>query len=368
MKKLTLILLALTLAVILLTAVGCKKADYDLDGKYIATFELNGGTLDYKTSSTRTNINFAYFPDTYIIAPEEIPGYRLYRTDYDFTGWYTSAECLPEQKWDFKSTLFSQETLTLYAGWVKSINHSYTVCYTDDNGEVVTLGVYDRNLGTDEGSTFSDWQKFATGRKGYTPIGFFSDPELTTPWDNNFKHPGGETDTNVTVYVSYIEGEWTLVSNYAQFVSAIENDQNVYLTENIDAGGENFANKSYTGHLEGNGYTISNLTVQKSGTLMMNCTLFSTLGKGTKITNVNFENVTFNLGTITQTDVENNRLRIAALARSASDTEITNVTISGVVITDFTGTLPTLNSAVYDSASVVVLDNFQSNITISPAN
>lgn len=360
MKKRFLILLALTIAVLLLTAVGCKNNNSALEGKNIATFELNGGTLEYKTSSSRTRVNFAYFPDTYILDPTEIPGYKLYRSGYDFTGWYTSVNCLPEEKWDFENTLFTEEKLTLYAGWEKSIHHTFTLYYTDENGDVQTLNSYK----VDAGETFSDWRGYANNRSGHTPIGFFSDKELTTPWDADFAHPGGETDTDVAVYVSYIVGEWELVSNYAQFTSAMNAGKNIYLTADIDGAGAEFSNVNYIGHLEGNGYTISNLTVSKSGTLIMNCTMFNTLGEGAKITNVNFSGINFNLIGVNQSAVASG-LRIAAIARNANGATIQNVTVSGEVVTDHTGTLPRLNEAVYDSETTATVENFTANITIS---
>ena len=140
MKNKILILLALTI-VLLVTVVGCKGADNSLEGKNIVTFELAGGTLKYSTSSTKTKINFAYYPGTYIIAPQDIYGYELSRSGYDFTGWYTSPDCLPSELWDF-DTPFNTETLTLYAGWKESISYTYTLYYTDESGEIY-LGTFD---------------------------------------------------------------------------------------------------------------------------------------------------------------------------------------------------------------------------------
>ena len=68
---LTLLLLTLTLALS-----GCGKEEIDLEGKNISVFELNGGTLDYKTSSINTKINYAYHPGSYILDPSKISGYN----------------------------------------------------------------------------------------------------------------------------------------------------------------------------------------------------------------------------------------------------------------------------------------------------
>ena len=116
MKKRLLITFVLVLAALLLAS--CGRGDgLSLEGKYVVTFYMNDGTLDYKTSNTHTSINFAYHPDVYILDPSTIPGYSLYRAGYNFTGWYTSASCLPNEKWDFDSRTINVERLELYAGW-----------------------------------------------------------------------------------------------------------------------------------------------------------------------------------------------------------------------------------------------------------
>ena len=358
MKNKILILLALTI-VLLATVVGCKAADNSLEGKNIVTFELSGGTLKYSTSSTKTKINFAYYPGTYIIAPEDIYGYELSRSGYDFTGWYTSADCLPGELWDF-NTPFNTETLTLYAGWKESISYTYTLYYTDENGEVVTLDSYF----VEAGDTFSDWRGFAKKRAGYTPLAFYSDKELTTPWDTSFAHPGGDEDLNIEVYVSYIEGDWTLVATYAQFLSAINNNKNIYLTQDIDGAGAEFYNKSFSAKIEGNNFAISNLNVVKTGTIRYYCSMFTTLGEGAEIKNVSFTNVTFTLDNVNET-VASSGVNIAALARSSNGAVIENVTVTGQVLTEYTGELPRLNEAIYDSESAVTIEGFTAKITVA---
>ena len=357
MKNKILILLALTI-VLLVTVVGCKGADNSLEGKNIVTFELAGGTLKYSTSSTKTKINFAYYPGTYIIAPQDIYGYELSRSGYDFTGWYTSPDCLPGELWDF-DTPFNMETLTLYAGWKESISYTYTLYYTDENGETIALDSYL----VEAGDTFSDWRNFAKKRTGYTPVAFFSDKELNTPWDTSFTHPGGAEDLDIAVYVSYIEGDWNLVANYAQFISAINNNKNIYLTADIDGEGAEFYNKNFSALIEGNGFNVSNLNVVKTGTIRYYCSMFATLGEGAAIKNVNFTNITFILDEVNE-GVANNGINIAALARNANGATIENVTVAGQVVTEYTGELPRLNEALYDSTSTATINNFTANIEI----
>ena len=184
----------------------------------------------------------------------------MIRQDYNFTGWYTTPECNPSDKWDF-NTPFNTETLTLYAGWEKAIKFTYTVYYVDAEGADVSLGQYEVKTG----DGFDDWRGFADTRSGYTPMGYYSDKTFTTAWDKNFTHPGGDADVDIAVYVDYIEGEWALVNDFASLRDAIKAGENVYLQSDIDCGAEVLADpllvSVYNGIFEGNDHTVSNFTV-----------------------------------------------------------------------------------------------------------
>lgn len=359
MKKRYLIFFVLVIASLTLLLSGCGNESQSLDGKNIVTFELGGGTLELKTSNVSTKINFAYEPNTYILDPAELPGYSIYRQGYNFTGWYTSQECRPQDKWDFEGTLFNQETLTLYAGWEKAILHTYTVCY-QSGSSVVELGNYQ----VTPGETFEDWRKFADLRDGYTAIGYYSDAELSQAWDDTFTHPGGETDTDIRVYVDYIDGNWTIVDTFSKLRSAIHAGENVYLTADIDGEGDNWVvSSAYKGIFEGNGFTVKNFKVEQSGTLMNpSCTIFSELGKGAEIKNVSFAEVTYIIDKVNESVAK--AVKVAALARSAQDAKITNVTVTGTLITNYTGELPKLLSAVYEEDSTYESSEFSAVITV----
>lgn len=354
------ILLAFTLTFVML---GCGREGEDLEGKNIVTFELSGGTLELKTSSVDTKINFAYYPGTYILDPIEIPGYKMYRQGYNFTGWYTSPDCNPQDKWDFK-TPFNTETLTLYAGWEKAIKYTYTLFYVE-GGEAKPLGRYDVKADAE----FSDWRNIAKNRDDYTPIGYYSDADMTAPWDYSFKHPGGEADTDVAVYVDYIAGNWTLVDSFSALKSAISSGKNIYLTKDIDCDGQVLINHlqttSYAGIFEGNGFTVSNFKAEKSG-LIPNVAIFKELGKNAEIRNVSFTSVIYDLQNVgANVDI----VRAAALAIDAKENvKVSNVTITGTLTTNFTGDLSKVNSWVYEDTAVVDATNSTVNITVESQN
>ena len=229
MKKIYLIFAIILVAVLTLTLSGCGRDEISLDGLYVTTFELEGGVLETPTSSVSTKINFAYHPDTYVLDPCALNGYKLTRAGYDFTGWYTDKSCTPASKWDFGTLLtegkLTDGTLTLYAGWKVSVQLTFNVCYVDEDGATVSLGKYDASTNT----KFEDWRNYAKGRANHTPVGYYSDPECTILWDDSFRHPGGEEDLDVPVYVGYIKGVWTFVDSFSEFQSALSSGQNIYV-------------------------------------------------------------------------------------------------------------------------------------------
>lgn len=334
-KKFSIAITLLALVCVLSAVLcGCSvKVDEALKGKNVVTFEVNGGLLNYGTSSTKTNVMHYYYPNTLIKDPVTLPNYSVSRNGYTFTGWYTSAECKPEEKWDF-NTYFTTETLTLYAGWEKEIKYTYSVHYSV-NGIDTLLGSYT----VDAGEKFDDRRDFANKRDGYTHIGgYFKDAACTEAWDTEFAHPGGDADLDVPVYVKHIEGDWKLVYTFDDLKSAIKSG-NVYLMNDIDcAGGELSAPTTFSTIFEGNGYKVSNFTVKGGGTSKTpTVAIFKTLGKDADVRNVTFEGVDYQL-----TGVRNSTAsitvtpNIGALAISIqSGAKVKDVSVSGVLTTNY---------------------------------
>lgn len=367
MKRRYLILTALFLLVATLTVFlsGCSGAkEDDLEGKAIITFEINGGVLNYGTSSTDANIHYAYHPGTYIKDPTTFPNYTISRNGYVFTGWYTGKDCKPNEKWDF-SQLFTEQSLTLYAGWEPAIKHTFSVNYVDGD-KTITLGTNK----VKQGDKFEDWRDFAGERDGYTAIGYYSDPECLTPWDFDTSHPGGNADLDIPVYVKYIEGEWKVVDNYDKLKSALKSG-NVYLMNDIDCGGEElYVSGTFNRIFEGNGYKVTNFTVSKSGTTFSpSVAIFQTIGANADVRNVAFENVTFKLFDII--NAPGVKVQVAALAVNMYEgAKITGVSVLGTLETNYDADFPRLNDVFCyvdeeDSAPLSGVTDFEANITVN---
>ena len=361
MKIKNILVFALVIAALTVILSGCGSSELDLEGKNIVTFELEGGILNYGTSMVDTYIKYAYEPNTYILDPTtDFSGYELTRNGYNFTGWYTSKECNPQDKWDFDSRTFDTETLTLYAGWEKAIVYSFTVYYVDGESDVA-LGKYS----VKSGDKFEDWRKYASDRKGYTPMGYYSDRELTTAWSFDTVHPGGDVDLDIPVYVDYIEGEWSLVETLEQLKRAVNDGKNVYLLNDIDCEGEEiYFSKSYNGTFEGNGHSISDFNVPKSGGVVIPaCSIFSSLGEKAKIQNVSFLDVTYVMTGISEAAT---KVKYAALAVSSDNATLENVTIEGEIYTNVGDKIEDLNDLFYEESGSEKLTGVTVNVTVAP--
>lgn len=368
MRKINLLFVMILIAVLAVCLPGCGMKEQSLDGLYVVTFELGGGTMETATASTDTSIKFGYHPGTLVLDPCEMNGYKIFRNGYIFTGWYTDESCSESSKWNF-DTLLSEEQLTLYAGWKKAVKLTYALYYFDENNEQKLLGEYE----VTPGKTFDDWRRLAKSRIGYTPLGYFSDPECSVEWDKSFAHPGQEEDLEVPVYVNYLKGIWTFVNTFEDFEKAISNGANIQLNADIDGNGKTLALNDYGGILEGNGHTVSNFKMEKlKRNKTYSCSIFNNLLDGAKISNVTFSDVTYDLsGTQEATEIKLAALAVSCQGKGNIEVTISNVKIEGNVVTDYTGELTKTGELIYDvatNAEVVKDGNCDIQITINNNN
>ncbi|MBR3681718.1 MAG: hypothetical protein IKL79_06920, partial [Clostridia bacterium] len=142
-------------------------------------------------------------------------------------------------------------------------------------------------------------------------------------------------------------------------------------TADIDFDGRYFmALPEFYGEYFGNGYKISNLTVESKGTTF-NPTLaiFKELSEGAAIRSVSFEEVEYVLNV--NTEIPNLNVKAAALALSlGSGVTVTDVSISGALTTNYSGELSCLEKVFYytepeDEALLGGVNGFAASITVN---
>lgn len=239
--------------------------NYGITGKGVAVFHLEGGVCQ----NTKDKLSYVYSfegnkVDTLIVDPNKFETEEkdmIQKTGYHIEGWYrtkiTNADGTVEykDKWDFSTDRMTVEGVELYAKWEVNRVYTYELYYKDKDGNEVFLDKYE----VSKGEKFSD--KFMKNKEveGYTTLRYLD--ENGNEWNSNFKHPGGDNDLAVKVYLDLIEGEYTLVNTAKKFTRAISRGQNVYLLCDIDLDGDEICFNSYSGIILGNGHTVSNFEI-----------------------------------------------------------------------------------------------------------
>lgn len=335
MKKITVLISILMLAMLAVLLFGCSSNTYvNMDGKTKVVFELEGGFFQNCEGIVTYFYDIPEDGEMLIYSPQTLSSRDVTRNKYVFKGWFKTKtvngnNAIYSDEWNFETDTIDKNGVTLYAKWEPLIKHTYEVCYLDENNEKVVLGEYTVN----QGSKFEDWNKFAASRIGYTVLGFTD--EEGNPWDSTFTHPGGEETTVVSVYVNYIKGRYTVVENGAQLVKALTRTTNIYLKSDVDCNGQVLNFKNYKGTFIGNGHTVSNFkvwyTARKDDLGEDNITYASILGNAENavVTDVTFDNVLLEFETSLSTT---KGICIAPLATSLTECTLTNVSVNNMTI------------------------------------
>jgi hypothetical protein len=238
---------------------------YGQTGEGVAVFHLEGGICQ----NTKDKVSYVYNfdgtkVDTLIVEPNKFETEEkdmIQKNGYHIEGWYRTKVTNPDgtveykDKWDFAHDRMTSEGVELYAKWEINRVYTYELYYKDKDGKDVFLDKYE----VSKGEKFSDKFMKNTTVEGYTTLRYLD--ENGDVWNSNYKHPGGDSDVAVKVYLDLIEGEYTLVDTAKKFTRAISKGQNVYLLCDIDYDGDEICFDSYSGIIEGNGYTISNFEI-----------------------------------------------------------------------------------------------------------
>ncbi len=348
MRKQKRILSLLLLAAALLLVAGCSQepTPYETNDNDHYTlsvqYDANGGLFTTNTSIITDSYSLAELPkngqgqvEVPLLPPDSTQrgndAFTAVKSGYFLAGWYAQrTEATDDSgktvytysgRWDFetdrltadgnKTYTSAEPVLTLYAAWVPE----FTVDFYDmESGQL--LDTYTFNP-TEQGTTLQvpGWDE-ETGamkmykfpkRDGYTFTGAYYDLEGTRPVaENSITHPGTvdlstgtATGGDMTLYLTWDEGEWYHIRTVEQFLDNATLDGHYILEADLDFTDEIWPTAlmygNFTGSIQGNGHTIRNVNLTQTNNSKVNAGLFGNLTENAKLTDVTFENVTLTI-------------------------------------------------------------------------
>lgn len=340
------IILAVMLLMIAVFAAGCGKAEtpyaindaesYTLSVKY----DANGGTFTTNTSVivdsydlTQIGTGSDGMKNIALLSPEDQArgnnGFEAVNNGYFLAGWYTQrtengvdSEGNPKYeyagRWDFaedrltvdpgKTYTSAEPQLTLYAAWIPIFEIEY---YVLDTGELLGTSSYNpAQLGDIK---LPHWNE-ETGaldmndipkRENYTYEGVYLDAKGLQPVETetmahsaivNYENATAE-NTTMKLYIDWTEGEWYHIYNVDQFLDNASLNGCYVIHEDLD-----FTDKiwptvmmygTFTGRIEGNGHTFSNIALTQTNNSKNYAGLFGQLSETAVLSDLTLKNVTF---------------------------------------------------------------------------
>lgn len=377
-RKTKLIILCLLVVALSLIAAGCSQTPYELNDEQGYTvsvkFDANGGSFTTNAPVIVDSYDLSQIPvndggkaSIPLIAPDnESRGKDAFSATnggYFLVGWYAQRQENTDengnvtytysQPWDFENDRLeldpnagysSQEpVLTLYAAWAPLYEIEF---YALESGELLGTYSFDPREGTeiqvphwDEETGAVAMYKFPK-REGYTFENAYYDAQGTQPvTDAILTHPATlSTETaavengTMKLYVQYRTGQWYRISTAKQFAGnfslngCYEILADLDFTDVIWPTGMMYG--SFTGIVNGNGHTISNVSIEQTNNSKVYAGLFGQIAEEAVLQDVVFDNITFTV---------KNGTRVAGtayglLAGSVAD----GATLSNVQITQST--------------------------------
>lgn len=344
--KIKAILMACLMLAALVFVSGCsgEKSPYAVNDEenysVSVKFDANGGIFTTNTSVIVDSYNISDLKadasgkvQIPLIAPDDSSrgkdAFTPVKNGYFLVGWYAGrsttqydgvTDYVYNNEWDFKEDRVevdangtytaSDPVLTLYAVWAPlfevQIHDLATGEYLDSitfnptETEAIQLPAWDEETGAIQMYKFPK-------RDGYTFNGAYYDAEGTIPADGESLYHTGRidyetgvaVDASMKLYVDWMEGEWYHIYTAEQFVDNASVNGNYVIHADLDFSEEIWPTAlmygSFSGTIQGNGYTFRNIKLAQTNNSKLNAGLFGSLTENSSITDVKFDNVTFTI-------------------------------------------------------------------------
>ena len=257
-------------------------------------------------------------------------------------------------RWDFAADKLALDpakvegsdtpVLTLYAAWAPLFSYDF---YDIDTGALI--GNYEFDPIYIKKITVPEWN-VTTGQldmhefpkvDNKTFSGVYFDPAgESRVTDPTIAHTGIINLENATtagntmsLYVDMLDGNWYNIYTADQFIKYASPSGNYNILADLDFTGKGWKTAltygDFTGTIKGNGYTLSNITVNQNDTSESNAGLFGSLAASAVIRDLTLENVTLNIETGSRRNTASFGLLCGTLAGGAT---LEGVKISGSIV------------------------------------
>lgn len=312
MKKRAIIFTAIVALICMSVLSACSNSVLSVGGNVKVVFDLGGGVYRNSNRPVTHYYNFENGTENLICDLTTVGQSEFTYAGRTLYGWYLTrtevdGEYVYSDEWDFatyKVRVAEDGTvsyphmpdgaengcITLYARWEKDSVWRYEVHGLDEDGSPVTESdgeggekesvFYSYDVKEDGNRKFRDSQpknytSYRYKYPGHTPEVTRTDTGYAinyynadgTPFDLDYEHPCEQgVDLTVNVYVKFIEGSFTYVSTADELIDNAAENVNLYLMDDIDLGGGEFAgftagNRFAGRTIYGNNHTISNFTL-----------------------------------------------------------------------------------------------------------
>ena len=344
-NKKILVLLCLVLALAFTAGCSAEKTPYEIndsEGYTVSVrFDANGGVFTTNTSVIVDSYNVSGLAvngegkaEIPLLTPDNAlrgnDAFTAINNGHFLAGWYAErTETTDSQgntvytygrKWDFENDRLAvdpgvegtsaEPVLTLYAAWVPLFQIEF---YSLESGEYLNTYTFNpttdgeiRVPALDEERGAIELYDFPEN-PGYTFNGAYYDAEGKQVVDTELvQHPGLVDETTGTaenhvlkLYVDYVEGEWYHIYNVEQFLDNASVSGCYVIHADLDFSDEIWPSSlmygNFSGTIQGNGHTFSNISIEQTNNSKVNAGLFGSLTEKAVVSDLTLENLTFTI-------------------------------------------------------------------------
>ena len=324
-------------ALVLLAGCGAEQTPYEInDGENYTVsvrYDANGGTFTTNTSVIVDSYSLADLPVNGVgkaeiaLLPTDSSlrgndAFAPINNGYFLAGWYaerggSEGNYTYSHRWDFDtdrvtvdpsgSYSASDPVLTLYAVWIPMFEVRFCDLATGEYLDSYTFSpLTESELAIPQWNTETgaiEMYKFPE-RDGYTFNAAYYDAAGTLPVEGAVTHSGvvdwdsgTARDSVMTLYVDWLEGDWYHIYNVEQFLDNASVGGSYVIHADLDFTDEIWPSSlmygNFSGTIQGNGHTFSNITLEQTNNSKVNAGLFGHLTEEASITDLTLDKVSF---------------------------------------------------------------------------